>query len=309
MKRKPRTKLPLSKFKSLFETDEKCRAFLEQASWGDTPACAHCGSVKVWRRTKRHLFECGDCGKQFSVLVGTPMQDTKLPLTKWFLAIYLLAETSKGVSANWLKDAIGVTYKTAWFLGHRIRRMMDGGDTLLTGVVEADETYMGGKRRRGDPPRKRGRGTPKKAVFVAVQRGGQVRAGMMENVTADAVKARLDEWVSKDATLMTDELNVYRGLGRIYGWHFSVNHNAEEFVRDVDGLAVHNNSAESFNSTLKRAHTGVYHYMSPKHLLRYVSECAFRWNARKMDTLGRLSGMLHVGFGRVIPYKVLTAQA
>lgn len=307
MKAKARTKLSLPHFKSLFDTDDKCRAFLEQARWGDTPSCAHCGSIKVWRRTKTRFFDCGDCGKPFSALVGTPMQDTKLPLTKWFLAIYLLAETSKGVSANWLKDAIGVTYKTAWFLGHRIRRMMDGGDTLLHGIVEADETYVGGKRRRGDPPRKRGRGTPKAAVFVAVQRQGQVRAAVLEDVTADTTRDRLKEWVAKDSTLMTDNLGIYRGLGRIYGWHFSVNHTAEEFVKDVDGLLVHNNTAESFNATLKRAHTGVYHYMSPKHLLRYVSECAFRWNAKKMDTLGRLRGMLHVSFGRAIPYRSLVA--
>ncbi len=308
--RKTKTRLPLASFKSRFDTDEKCRAFLEQAVWGDTPACRHCGSVKVWRikgeKARPGLFECGErqCGKQFTVTVGTVFHGSHLPLTKWFLAIYLMAETSKGVSANWLKDAIGTTYKTAWFLGHRIRRMMDAGDALLTGIVELDETYVGGKPRKGDPPAKRGRGTKKHAVFVAVQRGGEVRAAAVEGVSFDDMKPHIDRWVAGDATLMTDEFKAYDRLGKLWKWHLRVQHGADEFV-GADGA--HVNTAESFNATLKRAVVGVYHYMSKKHLLRYVEEAAFRWNCRRRATVDRLTLVLRQGETRRLPYRALVA--
>ena len=308
MNPKPKTKLSLIAFKSLFDTDERCRAFLEYAIWGNTPSCRHCGSLKIGKITGKSarpgLYQCREtkCGKQCTVTVGTVFQDTHLPLTKWFLAFYLLAETSKGVSANWLKGALGVTYKTAWYLGHRIRRMMDAGDTLLTGIVEVDETYVGGKPRRGDPPGKRGRGTKKYPVFVAVQRGGEVRATTMPDVKFASMKPHLDKWLAGDAMLMTDEFRAYDKLGKFWKWHFRVQHGAGEFSRDG---GVHTNTAESFNATLKRAHTGVYHYMSPKHLMRYVSEAVFRWSGRKGTTLERLGGMLRMGETRPLPYKTL----
>ncbi len=156
-------KLALPKFTALFDTEEKCREYLEKAVWGDSPSCRHCGSLKVCRITGKSarpgLFQCEEkqCAKQFTVTVGTVFQDTHLPLTKWFLAIYLLSETTKGVSANWLKDAIGVTYKTAWYLGHRIRRLMGAEDAVLTGIVEMDETYGGKPSERATRKRTRSR--------------------------------------------------------------------------------------------------------------------------------------------------------
>ena len=309
MNGKQKSKLSIVSFKSMFDTDDKCRAFLERAIWSDTPSCRHCGSLKVGRITGKSarpgLFQCNEkgCQKQFTVTVGTVFHDTHLPLTKWFLAIYLLSETSKGVSANWLKSAIGVTYKTAWYLGHRIRRMMDAGDTLLTGIVEVDETYVGGKPRRGEEPAKRGRGTKKYPVFVAVQRGGEVRATTMDDLKFDSMKPHLDKWLSGDAMLMTDEFKAYDKLGKFWKWHFRVQHGANEFARE----GIHINTAEFFNATVKRAHTGVYHYMSPKHLIRYVSEAVFRWNGRKGTTLDRLAMMLRKGDGRRLPYEALIA--
>jgi transposase-like protein len=309
MDRKPKSKLSLDAFKAMFDTDAKCREHLERSTWGVTPACRHCGSVQVGQITGKSaragLFQCHEpeCGKQFTVTVGTVFQDTHLPLTKWFLAIYLSSETSKGVSANWLKHAIGVTYKTAWYLGHRIRGMMEVERMLLTGIVELDETYVGGKPRKGGLPSKRGRGTKKYPVFVAVARGGEVRATTMDDLKFETMKPHLDAWVAGDAVLMTDEFKPYDLLGRFWKWHFRVLHGAGEYARD----GIHINTAESFNATLKRAHTGVYHYMSAKHLLRYVSECMFRWNGRKSTTLGRLSMVLRVGETRHLPYKSLTA--
>lgn len=309
MSRNPRRRITLTSFKSLFDTDEKCRAYLESVVWGDTPACRHCGSTKIYRITGKSarpgLYECGEkqCGMQFTVTVGTVFEDSHLPLNKWFLAIYLIGETSKGMSANLLKDLVGCTYKTAWYLGHRIRRMMSAGNVLLTGIVELDETYVGGKRRRGDPPRKRGRGTAKHPVFVAVQRGGEVRATTMDNIKFASMKPHLDRWIDGKAMLMTDEFRAYDKLGRFWKWHFRVQHGIDEFSRD----GVHINTAESFNATLKRAVVGVYHYMSPKHLLRYVEEATFRWNNRRdqRQTLGRLAIILGNAVGRHMPYDVL----
>jgi transposase-like protein len=303
--------MTLTAFKSLFDTDEKCRSYLESAIWSDTPHCWHCGSTHVYRiigkSARPGLYECGEkeCRHQFTVTVGTVFEDSHLPLTKWFLAIYLIAETSKGMSANLLKDLVGTTYKTAWYLGHRIRRMMDAGNALLTGIVELDETYVGGKRRRGEPLRKRGRGTKKYPVFVAVQRGGQVRATTVDDVRFQTMKPLLDKWLRDDVWVMTDEFSAYRNLGKFYKWHFRVEHGAGEFERD----GVHVNTAESFNATLKRAVVGVYHYMSPKHLLRYVEEACFRWNNRHIEgrTLARLSLMLGNSQGRLLRYDSLTA--
>ena len=311
MPRNPRRRMTLTAFKSLFDTDEKCRAYLESVIWKDTPHCPHCGSVHIYqirgKSARPGLRECAErlCARQFTVTVGTVFEDSHLPLNKWFLAIYLISETSKGMSANLLKDLVGTTYKTAWYLGHRIRRMMDAGNVLLTGIIELDETYVGGKRRRGDPPRKRGRGTTKAPVFVAVQRGGQVRATTVDDVRFKTMKPHLDRWLHGDAWVMTDEFGAYKNLGKFYKWHFTVQHGADEFVVGDS----HVNTAESFNATLKRAVVGVYHYMSPKHLLRYVEEACFRWNNRhdSKQTLGRLALVLSNGVGRHMPYQALTA--
>ena len=311
MKPNKRTKLSLASFQVMFSTDDKCRAYLEHTIWKNTPTCRHCQSTNVGKvvgkSARAGLHQCHQpkCGKQFTVTVGTIFQDTHLPLTKWFMAIYLLTETSKGVSANWLKDAIGTTYKTAWYLGHRIRRMMDAGDAMLTGIVEIDETYVGGKPRKGsDKPVKRGRGTNKAPVFVAVQRGGEVRATTMDNLKFQTMKPHLQKWISGDATLMTDEFSPYNKLGSIWKYHFTVQHGAGEYANGD----VHINTAESFNSTLKRAYIGVYHYMSPKHLLRYVSESVYRWNKRSLTTLDRLADVLGCGVSRPLPYRVLVGS-
>jgi transposase-like protein len=157
MQRNLRRRMTLTSFKSLFDTDEKCRGYLESTIWSDTPHCWYCGSTHVYRikgkSARPGLYECAEreCRHQFTVTVGTVFEDSHLPLTKWFMAIYLIAETSKGMSANLLKDLVGCTYKTAWYLGHRIRRMMDAGNALLTGIVELDETYVGGSYASGQP--------------------------------------------------------------------------------------------------------------------------------------------------------------
>ena len=311
MQRNPRRRITLTAFKSLFDTDEKCRAYLEKIVWDNAPHCPHCGSTRAYRITGKSarsgLYECAErlCAKQFTVTVGTVFEDSHLPLTKWFLAIYLISETSKGMSANLLKDLVGTTYKTAWYLGHRIRRMMDAGNAVLTGIVELDETYVGGKRRRGDPPRKRGRGTTKYPVFVAVQRGGQVRATTIDDLRFQTMKPHLDRWLHGETTVMTDEFGASQNRRKFSQGHFRVQHGTDQFERGE----AHVNTSEALNATLKRPIVGVYHYMSPKHLLRYVEEASFRWNNREDNqrTLGRLGLMLHNAVGRHMPYRALTA--
>ncbi len=304
-----KTKLTLPAFTSLFDTDEKCRAYLEKSIWGSNPACRHCGSLKVGKykgkSARSGLYQCNEkgCEKQFTVTVGTVFQDTQLPLTKWFLAIYLLSETTKGVSASWLKDAIGVTYKTAWYLGHRIRRLMGAEDAILTGIVEVDETYVGGKPRKGDKPGTKGRGTAKFSVFVAVSRAGKMRASTIDDLKFKTIKTHMDAWIAADATIMSDEYKTYNQVGKFWKYHFRVQHGNGEFVAGQN----HTNTAESFNATLKRAYVGVYHYMSKQHLLRYVEESMFRWNSRIKDTMGRLAGLLKASQGRHMSYNALIA--
>jgi len=214
--------------------------------------------------------------------------------------------------ANWL----GVSYKTAWHVGHRIRAMMAAEPILLEGVVELDETYVGGKPRKVHrerllpkeqrPKRKQGRATDKTCVFVAVARGGRVIPRVVPSHTKGALGGAVRASVHPDAVLVTDELPAYTGVGREYAAHHRVRHSDDEFARTDGELRVHVNTAESFNAMLKRGIVGVFHYVSPKHLHRYAAETAFRWNERAGDVLDNLSML--VRFSRFpLAYGTLTA--
>jgi hypothetical protein len=215
-----------------------------------------------------------------------------------------------------LSEWLGVSYKTAWHLGHRVRAMMDFEPTLLGGVVELDETYVGDKPRKGHrerllpkdqrPKRKRGRATDKACVFVAVERGGRVIPRLVPSHTKGALGDAVRAIVHNDATLMTDEVPAYTGVGREYAAHHRVRHSDDEFARTDGGLRVHVNTAESFNAMLKRGIVGVFHYVSKKHLHRYAAETAFRWNERAGTVTENLS--LMVRFSRFpLAYGKLTA--
>jgi hypothetical protein len=224
--------------------------------------------------------------------------------------MYLVAASSKGISSVKLGEQLDISQKTAWFLGQRIRRLMEDRDGLLQGIVEADETYVGGKRRKGqfskrddddDQPTGRG-GSRKMMVTVATERGGRARAKKgathSERVIAGFVFRNVDRF---GTVLMSDELPAYRWIGRKFGAHLRVNHSAGEYVRyDRHAPAVaHVNNAESFNATLKRAWIGVWHWFSIKHADQYLTEVSFRWNHRKIDTDGRIGDMLRSGSGRL----------
>lgn len=270
-----------------FHDDNEAREALEAIRWPDGPVCPHCGNLdreKIAKgQGKAHrpgLYYCAACNGQFTVTVGTVMERSKIPLSKWLLAMHLMGASKKGMSALQLQRMLGVTYKSAWFLCHRIREAMrdDASNPGALGgqnkAVEADETYVGGKaknRAHREPAKK-------KAVLSLVEREGQVRSFHVASVTSKTVGTIIEKNVHAASSLMTDESVVYPKIGAKFASHLSVNHSADEYVRL--GSYVHINTAENFYSILKRGITGVYHSVSEAHLHRYLAEFDFRYNNR-----------------------------
>jgi len=265
-----------------FHDDTKAREYLESIRWPDGKVvCPHCGSTDQHYalQGKAHrpgLWKCSACRDQFSVTVGTVFERSKIPLSKWLMAAYLLCSSKKGISAHQLHRTLGVTYKTAWFLAHRIRHAISdqGGGLMGTGggTVEADETYIGRK-----PGRKLARGHGhKETVFSLVERGGNVRSTHITGKTFDSIKAALKANVSPEAVLMTDDARMYKKVAKEFAEHRSVNHSAGEYVRGD----AYTNTVEGFFSVFKRGMVGTYQHCSGKHLHRYLSEFDFRYNNR-----------------------------
>ena len=263
--------------------------YLESIRWPDGPVCPHCGESerKAYKLnvkgTKRRLWKCAACRKQFTVMVGTIFEDSHIPLNKWLLAFYLLCSSKKGMSAHQLHRMLGVSYKSAWFMAHRIREAMkeEPFQRRLSGIVEADETYIGGKARNKKKrwqhgPHNLGRGKGKVPVMVLVERGGHARSFRMANVTGSSLKGAIRRHVDREARMVTDAYPSYRGLDQEFAVHDIINHQLEEYVRGD----VHTNSAENYFSILKRGMNGVYHHVSEAHLPRYLAEFDFRYNNR-----------------------------
>lgn len=258
-----------------FQSEDACREMLEGLRWQDGIMCPRCESENVTRIKGRTTFNCVECRYQFSVLAGTVMQDTKIPLWKWMLATYLVTEHKKGISSNHLKSMLGISYKSAWYLTHRIRWAMGHVEQEpLTGIVEVDETYVGGKKRGMG----RGYRGNKAMVLGAVSRDGQIRLKVDKRADRKTLHAFIHSEVADDAeAIYTDEWPAYRGIGDADTVHESVNHRSEEWVRGQ----VHTNTAESAWSLFKRGVVGTYHQLSEKHLPAYLDEFEFRFNNRE----------------------------
>jgi transposase-like protein len=269
-----------------FGSEEKCRTYLEQLRWPNGVECPRCSSRKISRIKARSQFDCDGCRYQFSVTAGTIFHDSHLPLWKWFLAVYVMGESKKGMSANQMKRMLGVSYKTAWYLCHRIRAaMVDSAPDELRGIVEVDETYIGPKHQRGVV----GRSPINKTIVVgAVERGGRLRLAVTDRVDKPSLHAFIDANVDEDAAIYTDQWWGYKGLGER---HQTVNHSKKQWVQ----ANVHTQTIESVWSLFKRSLVGSYHHLSVKHLPAYLDEMAFRYGNREnaylfRDTLLRLIG-------------------
>lgn len=266
-----------------FGDEDRCRLYLEKLRWPSGVACVRCESKKISRIKKRNQYHCDPCNHNFSVKAGTIFHDSHLSLVKWFMAIFIISEAKKGISALQLKRTLRVTYKTAWFMCHRIREAVkDADSTLLSGICELDETFIGGKAKnmhKAERARKiQGRGAFGKAtVLGAIERGGNVRLDMAINRERETLKAFIAAKLADETSaIMTDDFPAYDGCGDTNTRHETVNHSAKEWVRGN----VHTNTLENVWSLFKRSIIGSYHQISVTHLDRYLDEFEFRFNNR-----------------------------
>jgi transposase-like protein len=297
----------------VFTDEEKARAYFEAIRWPDGPTCPHCGNVDASRiyeiaanpqhKVRAGLRECQDCHGQFTVRTGSVMESSHLPLTKWALAYRLMASAKKGISAHQMHRTLGITYKTAWFLCHRIREAMrdTSGDKLGGSgvIVEADETYVGGKPRKGTKA-KETRADRKTPVAILVERGGRARAMVVSHPLSGILKRNIVASVEPGTEIHTDEHKGYRNVDKLTGgFHFSVNHWTGEFAKED----IHVNTAESWNALLKRSIIGSFHHVSREHLSRYCDEVSFRWDRRSIDDTERTAAAVKNGEGKRLTYR------
>jgi len=283
-------------------------AFMEHQRWGKEPRCPICGSIKVYqmmcrdqtRRERNYRWRCRDCGERYTVRTGTIMADSRIPLRYWCHAFWRVCSSKKGVSAKQIRRETGISYKSSLFLLHRIRfGMADMEGVKLSGTVEADETYVGGKPRHKGK-NKRGRGTKKQPVFGMVERSGKVHTRIIADVTAKTLKGAIREVVDNQSQIMTDENSAYKGLGAEYaGGHKVVTQSAREYVRGD----AHTNTIESVFALVKRGVYVVYHNVSKEHLHRYLSEFDFRYNHRSFDDGERMVTAICKSEGRRLMYR------
>ena len=283
-----------------FNSEDRCRELLEMLRWPSGVCCLRCGDVSVSKLEKRHQYECNGCRYQFSATAGSVLHDSHLPLWKWFLATYLICEGKKGISANQLKRTLGISYKTAWYLCHRIREAMKSDNPAkLAGIVEADETFIGGKY---DKRRKRA-AYDKTCVVGVIQRGGEVRAQKIPSRGARALATYIRASVEPGSQLMTDEYAGYKTVGKEYD-HSKVNHSKLEYVVGL----THTNSIENFWSLFKRGLVGSFHKVSDKHLDRYLDEFTYRFSNRADGRLFQ-NTLRNLVNGKTLTFEELTKDA
>src|SRR3989338_1786176 len=281
-------------------TDHQARQFIEKLRWPTGAVCPRCHKQEVVSvgGGREGLYNCRPCRKQFTVTVGTIFEGSHIPLSKWVQAFHLVCASKKGISALQLSRMLGITYKSAWHMAHRIRYVMRPPRLTpkLSQTVEVDETFVGGK------PSHKAKTTTKErktAVVAMVQRDGAARATPIKSLSTPALASAVTRHVGMDALLMTDEFRSHQGLDRLYEGREAVTHSKGEYVRGN----VHTNTVESFFALLKRGIVGSYHHVSRKHLNRYCDEFAFRWSHRGVSDTERTMAALQQTIGRRLPYQ------
>lgn len=275
---------------SRFNTQEKCIKHLELIRWEGQAICPYCGSERASRLKGELRHHCNACNKSFSVLIGTIFEDTNLPLPKWFAAISLILNAKKGISSRQLSRDIGIHKDTAWYLQMRVRSAMEEPDMILNGIIEIDETFIGGRlsnktkkyrKQRDEAGLKPSGMEHRQAVLGIMQRNGKVLAKVIKKATGAIIKPIIREHISKESTLITDGFGGYAGLNKEYKDHQIINHQEDEFVRGE----YHTNSIEGFWSLIKRSIMGQFHHISIPYMHLYIDECTYKFNNRLNENL------------------------
>jgi len=311
--------LNMATLANLFADEDAAREFLEAKRWANGRICPHCGHTETYKLTPKKgskspvrpgVYKCkkGDCRKQFTVRIGTIFEESKIPICKWLMAIHLMTSSKKGVSSHQIARELGITVKSAWFVTHRIREAMKKEPMagMLSGTVEVDETYVGARKPRYKGTSKRGRGTNKQPVMVLVEREGKSFSMPIPDVSGKTLKTAVDHIVSRSSTVMTDEWAGYNGVGFGFdGGHEHVKHRAQEYVRQTQNgaMIVSTNTAESWCALLKRAHYGIHHQWSVKHMHRYCNERTFMWDNRRVTDGQRMVAAISGAEGKRLMYR------